>query len=383
MAVSFGCPLVGTIGELETRVLKIGQRAYATNATYEDLHPEQEDGKIVSFTPWKTGDGKRAFKDLPWDKNMSGDDDANFKTAFRYIKTYDTLQDFEILPKGTIKIGDSFIIKKGGSTSKIYDISIDISVGKYYKVNNKFYYIDDQINKYLPNSLIEVDPRFNQATILLKYIEDFEFIELDESVSSLRGWVFEDLDNYFESKLSDNSMDFAPAMYYKPPEISCKNGDILSWIGEEVGWKNLCGENESGAETIENKSTIIDDNADDTKYPTTKAVKTFVESKIGSGGNVNLDNYYTKKETDSKISSVYRYCGSVNDLNSLPNLTIGGDIGYTYNVINNSSRSFTYEKSLGGVFDEGLLIITDGEGNNISSLFPRGSIITCDNGDIL
>ena len=78
MAVTFGCPLVGTMEELNSKVLKNGQRAFAING----------DGKD---TNWKTGDGSTTFENLPWDLNNGGD---NKQTQSDWLQENTEARDF-------------------------------------------------------------------------------------------------------------------------------------------------------------------------------------------------------------------------------------------------------------------------------------------------
>lgn len=72
MAVTFGCPLVGTYNELCGKHLKVGQRAYATDGQSADPH---------EGTNWKTGaldenGNLMAYGNLKWDTNMGGDNET-------------------------------------------------------------------------------------------------------------------------------------------------------------------------------------------------------------------------------------------------------------------------------------------------------------------
>lgn len=66
---------------------------------------------------------------------------------------------------------------------------------------------------------------------------------------------------------------------------------------------------------------------------------------------VDLSNYYTKTEIDSKISSVYRFKGSVQTYNDLPSSAENGDV---YNV-NDTGMNYAWNNndwdSLGNEFD--------------------------------
>ena len=56
----------------------------------------------------------------------------------------------------------------------------------------------------------------------------------------------------------------------------------------------------------------------------------------GSGSSVDLSNYYTKEEINSKLVSVYKYAGTVTDVSKLPS---SSTVGYVYNV---SSTGMNY-----------------------------------------
>ena len=67
MAVTFGCPLVGTYNELCGKHLKVGQRAYATDG---------QSAKPHEGTNWKTGavddNGNLiVYENLNWDLDLS------------------------------------------------------------------------------------------------------------------------------------------------------------------------------------------------------------------------------------------------------------------------------------------------------------------------
>lgn len=49
----------------------------------------------------------------------------------------------------------------------------------------------------------------------------------------------------------------------------------------------------------------------------------------GSGGSIDLSNYYTKNEINSKLVSVYKYKGTVASVSNLPTTST---VGYVYNV---------------------------------------------------
>lgn len=49
----------------------------------------------------------------------------------------------------------------------------------------------------------------------------------------------------------------------------------------------------------------------------------------GSSSSVDLSNYYTKEEINSKLVSVYKYAGTVTDVSKLPSTST---VGYVYNV---------------------------------------------------
>lgn len=49
----------------------------------------------------------------------------------------------------------------------------------------------------------------------------------------------------------------------------------------------------------------------------------------GSGSSVDLSNYYTKEEINSKLVSVYKFAGTVTDVSKLPSTST---VGYVYNV---------------------------------------------------
>ena len=110
MAITFGCPLVGTEAELSSKVLKKGQRAYATDAKEQveiKKLPLADGSKEVEVrvvtTPWKTGKEvdildengeptgvKRllTFFELPYDVNYGGDDIGNIDLS-SYLKVKD------------------------------------------------------------------------------------------------------------------------------------------------------------------------------------------------------------------------------------------------------------------------------------------------------
>ena len=54
------------------------------------------------------------------------------------------------------------------------------------------------------------------------------------------------------------------------------------------------------------------------------------------GGSVDLSNYYTKEEINSKLVSVYKYKGTVTDVSKLPSTST---VGHVYNV---SSTGMNY-----------------------------------------
>lgn len=92
----------------------------------------------------------------------------------------------------------------------------------------------------------------------------------------------------------------------------------------------------------------------------TEAEKENARGVIGAMGSKELNDYYTKVEIDSKVSSVYKYKGTVPSAMLLPDTKEVGDVynttfaGYVYSV---SDRNFT----LTGISS------SDGESININS----------------
>ena len=90
--------------------------------------------------------------------------------------------------------------------------------------------------------------------------------------------------------------------------------------------------------TVTNKNVDIDVptelsqlSGDSTHRTVSDTEKSTWNSKVDKEVN-NLTNYYTKDEADAKLSSVYKYCGTVNNYSDLPSTNLR--VGDVYNIVN-------------------------------------------------
>ena len=215
MAVVFGCPLVGTYAELANKVLKPGQRAYATDG-------DKWWGKIPegqSLTKWKTGTGEKdkqgilkTFKDLPWDTNMGGDSEApdlsnyytkeevdgklgNIETDLE-IERLQYYGDKDIVPSDGnlfffIPIDDktaSISLKRNRHTELVIPYKYIDDDEKEYKIINiedeAFYNCNNLITVTIPNSVTRIgEDAFNNCNNLTSVI-------IPNSVTSIGKYAF-------------------------------------------------------------------------------------------------------------------------------------------------------------------------------------------------
>lgn len=149
-------------------------------------------------------------------------------------------------------------------------------------------------------------------------------------------------------------------------------------------------------EDVANKSTTIDDNADDVKYPTTKAVKVYAdkskERAVKEASELIMkevsDNYYNKTVVDNKISSIFKYCGTVEFARELPQYNVNENIGYVYNILKSNdeldesiilvypSVNVEWYGKVSLISDSYYLTIKDKDGNDITQSLPEGQGMT-------
>ena len=124
---------------------------------------------------------------------------------------------------------------------------------------------------------------------------------------------------------------------------STSNGLHNDLNGLNVGdYQHLTQSEKDNLEYITNKQNNLNPDSTNNKYPTVNAVI------LGDLNTLNSANEYT----DNKLSSVYKYKGSVANYASLP--TIGNEIGDVWNVLDtdiNYAWTGTEWDSLGGTID--------------------------------
>lgn len=232
MAVTFGCPLVGTYDELRGKHLKVGQRAYAT-----DRYPEH------NGTNWKTGavDEKGnliVYESLPWD----GDNEVNPSNYYTKEQVDDIVKDGKDIFTFTCNIIENPEMAGG--------FEIESMTAKYDEIENV--YKKGKIIKAIGNT-------WDSRTFILDLVgivnENFIFSgTLDITVFTL----------YLNS--NNNAEAYA---------------QNLQTINNMI-------------QTIKHNEGVED------RYPSVKAVADYVAKYSGGGGGeVNLNNYYTKEEVNT------------------------------------------------------------------------------------
>ena len=245
MAVSFGCPLVGTLSELNDKVLKVGQRAYAIDGI---------------GTKWKTGDGIQTFSALNWDKNEGGDSnnvvdglenyytkeevDAKISTVFKYCGSVEFEHDLPNYKVGE-NVGHVYNILKSNDDLNEPKPLIRPSVndvewyGKVSLINDiQYLTVKDKngndITQSLPSGImlqhseLESINDFSQFLILV-------YFRLDTKTDN--GWTFSvDNEQSFEMMADKVNITFERCMqdFLEP-----KAGDNVVWNG--YMWDNLSG----------------------------------------------------------------------------------------------------------------------------------------------
>lgn len=168
MAVTFGCPLVGTKEELNPKILKKGQRAYATNKSLTQTTIEINGEQIKAFeTAWKTGDGIKSFSELAWDINPGGDtEDIDLSDYYTKEEIDNNKEDINNKLQGYSHIMDDYIDMNKETADQKYP-SAKRAYGWAYDAFSRVGKVDIEIQN-IKNTLNEdIVPKivFNMASI--------------------------------------------------------------------------------------------------------------------------------------------------------------------------------------------------------------------------
>ena len=329
-------------------------------------------------TDWlaEEGESEAAILNKPTFSNVAFSGSYNDLNDAPEIEHYILPQaESEVL--GGIKLGDDFELDSNGHLKYVSGI-VD-----YNQLANKpsFKDIDGTIYPLIP----EMTARdLNLASLTVaKAIDDrleeekadkTEIARLDKRIDNIpqidNVYTKEECDAKFLTEHQDISGKADKSDVYTKEEVYNKteiNSTLISYASKSYV-QDVLSIKQDKENMVQNVSNV-DELSKAIKYPSVKAIldnnKTLAsdyETKIGelrtdvesSINNINTDleeNYYDKTEIDTKLSTVYKYKGTVETMEDLPH---GSEIGDVYNVL--------YERNLetGDLEEWGMNVAWDG-----------------------
>ena len=271
MAVTFGCPLVGTVAELNGKHLKVGQRAYATDG--------QSEVYVHEGTNWKTGavdeNGNLiVYERLPWDTNMGGDNEVNPSNYYTKKQVDDKVKDGKDIFTFTCNIIENPEMAGGfeveSMTANYDEIENVYKKGKIIKAIGNTW--DDRI------FILDLVGIVNEYFLFSGTTEDALltlFLNSDNSVEvSVRYLQFKN--NMIQSIERNESADDCYPSVKAVADYVAKYGSNNYYEKKEVDNK-----------LNDTKSDVMDE-----------VINNFVD--FSALESILMEGYYTKEETDSK-----------------------------------------------------------------------------------